>query len=103
MEINNINQTGSRYFGPTCVSSNTYILVSISGEVDLCHFVFHMYGDTSDVWKHVLVISKVGQQVHNGMTDLKEHCISISNTYQWAWVVCNIGKNQFINYVLIKC
>lgn len=65
----------------------SHLLVSVAGEVDPGHLVLHVDGDPSYAGQHVLVVAEVRQQVHDRVTDLKEHWLPITVADQWTWVV----------------
>jgi len=65
----------------------THIFISIPWKVDFGYFILHVYGNTSNVWKHILVVPKVSQEVHYGVPNLKEHWLSIPVAYQRTRIV----------------
>lgn len=57
----------------------TYIFVSIAGEVDGGSFVLHVDRDPADLRQHVLEVPEVCQEIHDGVSNLKEHWFTIPN------------------------
>lgn len=57
----------------------TYIFVSIAGEVDGGSFILHVDRDPADLRQHVLEIPEVCQEIHDGVSNLKEHWFTIPN------------------------
>lgn len=75
----------------------TYIFISIAGEVDGGSFILHVDRDPADLRQHVLEIPEVRQEIHYGVSNLKEHWFTIPNADQWTRVVY---KDQKLKY---KC
>ena len=76
----------------------TYIIVSVSGKVDVSFLVFHVYCNASDLRQHVLVVTEVSQQVHNGVANLTIYRLTKAHTDQRAGVICkNINKVNFLS------
>ena len=63
------------------------LVVSVSGEVDVGFLVLHVDGDSADLGQHVLVITEVRQEIHDGVADLTEHRLTETHADQRAWVV----------------
>lgn len=57
----------------------TYIFVSIAGEVDGGSFILHVDRDPADLRQHVLEVPEVCQEIHDGVSNLKEHWFTIPN------------------------
>ena len=71
-----------------------YLIISVSRKANVRLFFFHVNDDSADLWQHVLVVTKISEQVHYCVSDLSEHRLPEPDADQRTRVICGLKDSH---------